>query len=210
MRRLILKMSISIDGFVGGPTGEIDWLFRSMDEGATAWTLASVWNAGVHVMGRRTFHDMASYWPSSREPFAAPMNEIPKVVFSRSGTRARETTPALEDARRQAPEAVSSPQTESWSSARWATGDLATEIAALKAEPGKPIMAHGGATFARSLVALDLIDEYQLLVHPIVLGRGLSLFGELAALRDLELVTAQAFGGGAVAHVYVPRGRQHV
>lgn len=205
MRRLILKMSVSIDGFVGGPNGEIDWIFRSMDESAIAWTLANIRDAGAHAMGSRTFHDMASYWPSSREPFAEPMNAIPKLVFSRSGKGVQRTTPALADARRQAPPPAPAASTESWTDARWVVGDLATEIAKLKHDPGEPIIAHGGASFARSLIALDAIDEYRLLVHPVALGKGLALFTDLGAPADLQLVHAQAFGGGAVAHVYVRR-----
>src|SRR5882724_10551515 len=101
MRTLILKMSISIDGFVGGPNGEIDWIFKSLDDGAIKWTLASVRNAGVHIMGSRTFYDMRAHWPTSTEPFAAPMNEIPKVVFARRGLQSdAPTTQALKDAAR--------------------------------------------------------------------------------------------------------------
>src|SRR5260370_10213031 len=85
MRKLILKMSMSIDGFVGTSSGGIDWIFKSQDEGATAWTVESLWLAGAHLMGRRTFRDMAAWWPTSTEPYAAAMNEIPKVGFSRTG-----------------------------------------------------------------------------------------------------------------------------
>jgi dihydrofolate reductase len=84
MRKLILKMSMSVDGFVGGTKSDVDWIFATMDEGAVDWTMKSVWQAGVHIMGSRTFHDMASYWPFSSEVYAAPMNEIPKVVFSKN------------------------------------------------------------------------------------------------------------------------------
>jgi len=84
MRKLILKMSMSVDGFVGGSKSEVDWIFSSMDEGAVDWTMKAIWQAGVHIMGSRTFHDMASYWPFSNEVYAAPMNEIPKVVFSKN------------------------------------------------------------------------------------------------------------------------------
>jgi dihydrofolate reductase len=185
MRDLILKMSISIDGFVGGPSGELDWIFRSMDAEATVWTVESVSRAGVHIMGSRTFAAMAAHWPTSTEPFAPPMNAIPKAVFSRSG---RPPTP---------PEA-----NESWRSARVFTGDLAKGIAQLKHEPGQEICAHGGASFARRLVRLDLVDEYRLLVHPVILGQGLPLFSELTAPRDLQLTDVRRFAGGAVAHVY--------
>lgn len=69
-------------------------------------------------------------------------------------------------------------------------------------EPGKDIYAHGGAAFARSLVRLGLVDEYRLLVHPVVLGRGLPIFSDLATPRDLQLADVQRFAAGAVAHVY--------
>src|SRR6185503_20634961 len=98
MRQLILKMSMSVDSFVGGPNGEIDWIFKRYDAGATAWTLETLWQAGVHIMGSRTFRDMAAHWPRSTEPIAAPMNEIPKVVFTRKGLDQAATTQALADA----------------------------------------------------------------------------------------------------------------
>ncbi len=212
MRKLVLKMSVSVDGFVGGPNGEIDWLFRSMDEGATAWTVDNIWQAGVHIMGSRTFEDMAAYWPSSSEPFAQPMNEIPKVVFARRGVgggeSGRSTTQALSDARAHAMGnlAPATPAVESWRAPRVATGDLAEEIARLKQEPGKDILAHGGARFARSLVKAGLVDEYRLLIHPVVLARGLPLFADLAAPIDLTLIDSHRFGRGAVANIYRPRG----
>jgi dihydrofolate reductase len=208
MRNLILKMSVSIDGFVGGPTGEIDWIFRSMDDEARAWTVESLWQAGVHAMGSRTFKDMAAFWPSSTEPFAAPMNQIPKVVFSRSGAAGvswQSTTRALVGAR--AARAAAAPGSkpaavESWQTARIASGDLTEEVGRLKQEQGKDILAHGGASFAQSLVRLGLVDEYRLLVHPVALGRGLPLFSDLNAPLDLQLVEAKRFKAGAVAHVY--------
>src|SRR6476469_2762957 len=103
MRRLILKMSISLDGFVGGPNGEIDWLLRGRDDGARSWIEDTLWQAGLHAMGSRTYYDMASYWPTSSDPFAAPMNDIPKAVFTRQDKLdldAGRTTNALRDARR--------------------------------------------------------------------------------------------------------------
>jgi dihydrofolate reductase len=211
MRKLILKMSMSIDGFVGGAKSEVDWIFSSMDDGAVDWTMKSIWQAGVHIMGSRTFHDMASYWPHSNEPYAAPMNEIPKVVFSKSPsvtTAARATTQALRDASANAGAAQAArgdaSKEQSWLNARVMSGDLATDIAQLKSEPGKDIMAHGGAGFARSLVRLGLVDEFQLLVHPVARGQGLPLFSELPKPIALQLVSATTFPAGAIAHVYRP------
>jgi dihydrofolate reductase len=190
VRNLILKMSVSVDGFVGGPNGELDWIFKSLDKDATAWTMENVWRAGVHIMGSRTFRDMAAHWPFSTEVFAAPMNEIPKVVFSTG----KFVNPA----------GTSTPAEASWAGARVARGDLAGEIGRLKQEPGKEIMAHGGAGFARSLVRLGLVDEYRLLIHPVALGSGLGLFSSLAKPIDLKLISTSAFPGGAIAKIYRP------
>lgn len=211
MRRLVLKMSVSLDGFVGGPNGEIDWLIRSLDEGATAWISDTLWQAGLHVMGSRTYYDMVGYWPTSTEPLAAPMNEIPKVVFTRqpsldltadhSTTALRDSNRALEAAGGKAASS-SSPTAASWSETQVLNGDLATEIARLKQEPGKDILAHGGAGFAQSLARLGLIDEYRLLVHPVALGAGLPLFAELPASIDLKLMSTSIFRSGVAAQVY--------
>lgn len=181
MRDLILKMSISIDGFVAGPENECDWPVRYPDAGAKEWTLACVRNAGVHIMGSHTFAEMAAYWPQSTHMFAPAMNEIPKVVFGRATATGTNT---------------------SWEHARVATGPLADEIDRLKREEGEPIIAHGGAAFAQSLVRGNLVDEYRLLVHPVALGRGKALFSTLDARRELALVDLQRFDSGSIAMVY--------
>jgi len=179
-RNLVLQMSISVDAFVAGPEGELDWIFADPDPELTAWTVDSVWQAGVHAMGSATYREMAAHWPTSTEPYAAPMNELPKVVFSKSLTEAP------------------------WGETRIVRGDLVEEVGRLKAEPGNPIMAHGGARFARALCAAGLVDEYRLRVHPVALGAGLPLFSDLPARQRLELVDAKAYGSGVAVHIYRP------
>lgn len=200
MRELILKMSMSLDGFVAGPAGEVEWMF-SGDQQAIAWSVEMVANASLHIMGSRTFRDMASFWPTATGVFAPPMNEIPKAVFSKQGAA------ILKDAGTSTGEARSGPLqpgAESWRDATVASGDLAGDIAALKAGNGKPIIAHGGASFARSLIAAELIDQYVLLVHPVVLGRGMPIFADVATPRRLNLISTTAFPKGAVAQIYRP------
>jgi dihydrofolate reductase len=204
MRKLILKMSLTLDGFVGGADGNIDWLFKTTDQEARQWIADTIGHVGVHIMGSRTYADMAAYWPHSTDILAAPMNQIPKVVFSRTkDPKLSATTKALEDANRDAP-TDKARVAASWGRPRIASGDLAQEITRLKEEPGNDIMAHGGAGFARSLVASGLIDEYQLLVHPVALGRGLALFSDLPKPLLLAVVSTTRFPGGAVAHVLRP------
>jgi dihydrofolate reductase len=174
---MVLKMHVSLDGFVATEDGEVEWLFRHFDDEMREWEVHGLWQAGVHVMGRVTYGEMAEHWPSSTEPYAPPMNEIPKVVFSKS----------LEGAE--------------WTDSRVEQADLAEGIEALKRDPGNEILAHGGARFAQSLSRQGLIDEYRLIAHPIALGAGLPLFSDPV---DLELGAARRFPAGGVALIYHP------
>ena len=209
MRDLILKMSMSVDGFVSDMEGRNTWMFGA-DQEAKAWSVDYLWNAGLHIMGSRSFQDMAAWWPTSTDQFAPPMNQIPKAVFSRQGPailRKVNTSAALDEARARAgatQSAEQQPGAESWAEAYVASGDLAEEIATLKAQEGKPIIAHGGVSFARSLVARGLVDQFALFVAPVALGKGQPLFSELAAPLPLRLMSSKAFPGGAVAQIYRP------
>lgn len=206
MRELILGMSVSLDSFVSGPEGEAKWIF-SGDQEAIAWKVENAWNASLHIMGSRTFQGMAAFWPTATGVFAPPMNQIPKAVFSKQGAAVlNAATTAVRHAQAQAnnPTGQLQPGAESWADAYVASGDLADEITKLKAKKGKPIMAHGGAAFARSLIAQNLVDEYVLLVYPIALGKGVPIFSDLPAPRPLKLVRSKAFPLGAVAQIYRP------
>jgi hypothetical protein len=141
MRKLVLKMSMSVDGFVGAPNGGVKWIFRSFDDALIAWQLERVWEAGLYIMGSRTFRDMKAWWPQSKEPFAEPMNAIPKAYFSRGGANDASTAKALQDAECLHPDQVRGPaeiSMESWERAPMLTGELSTEIKKLKAQDGKP------------------------------------------------------------------------
>lgn len=186
MKELILKMSASLDGFVSDPEGRNAWMFGD-DEAAKAFVVATIADASLHIMGSRSFQHMAAYWPTAIGPFAAPMNDIPKAVFSRSAP------------------APSEKEDGSWTHPFVARGDLADEIARLKAGEGRPIMAHGGVRFARALVSSGLVDRLVLLVHPVALGAGHPLFSELSAPLRLERLSAVDFPGGAIALTYRPR-----
>ena len=189
MRRLVLRMSMSLDGYVAGPDGELDWMMRTRSPEGAEWVEQTLWQAGAHLMGRRTYADMVGYWPTSTDRFAGPMNAVPKIVFSRSGRLALEP-------------ATVAPR--GWDNPRVLGSDLAADIAALKAESGQELLAHGGASFAQALVRLGLVDEYRLVVHPVVLGAGLPLF-DGAAPFDLTLIDATRFAIGTQALVYRPK-----
>jgi len=135
---------------------------------------------GTHIMGRVTYEQMAAYWPTATGDYAAFMNNLPKVVFSK-------TLP-----------------TADWAGSRIARGDLAEEVAALKSEAGGEIMAHGGAAFVQALSRAGLIDEYRLVVLPVALGNGLPLFKDLTKPLRVDLTAARSFPDGTVIHVYQP------
>jgi dihydrofolate reductase len=176
MASLILKMSISLDGYVAPADRSSDWSAAGRSEDGARWTLETVSNAATHLIGAATYARWAGFWPSAAGPFAQPMNEIPKVVFSDSLASA------------------------DWGPATIVRGDLAAGITRLKQErPDGYLLAQGGARFARSLVEAGLIDEYRLVVHPIILGAGERLF---TMPLTVEPVSTTAFGGGAVAHVF--------
>ena len=181
MRRLSLQTGISIDGYVAALDRSHPWDDGGGSEAVKRWILDSVWGAGAHLMGRVTYEEMAAAWPTSTSDFARPMNEIPKVVFSKT----------LEQA--------------DWAETRIASGDLADEVGRLKREPGNDLIAYGGARFDQALSRLGLVDEYRLMVQPAALGAGLPLFKDLPAPLQLDLVEATTYTTGLAIHVYRPR-----
>ena len=176
MASLVLKMSVSLDGYVAPIDGSTDWVAAGRSDDGASWTVETLSNAGAHLMGATTYAGWAAYWPGASGPFAKPMNEIPKVVFSDSLASA------------------------DWGETTIAAGDLAEAITRLKQERSDGyLLAHGGARFARSLVETGLIDEYRLVIHPVVLGAGERIF---MAPLTIEPMSTTAFSGGAVAHVF--------
>jgi dihydrofolate reductase len=182
MPKLILSMGVSLDGLVArsGRFAARGWGLPPEDPALKARKLGWMGEIGLHLMGRNTYEEMAGFWPVSDDPYAKPMNEIPKVVFSRTLERAE------------------------WADSRIARGDLTDEIETLKRESGKDMLAWGGAAFAQSLSRHGLVDEYRLILQPVALGQGLPLFKDLTAPLRLELVDAQTYSTGAALHIYRP------
>jgi dihydrofolate reductase len=199
MRELILKMFMSLDGFVGSTDGNPAALMPPPDPVAKAWNAERTWDTSLHIVGSRTFQMWLGYWPTSTDAFSAPMNQIPKAVFTRRGPAILEAARAI-----QHKSDALQPGAESWAQAYVASGDLVEEVTRLKAQDGKPMFAYGGATFARSLVAHGLVDQYELAIIPIVLGQGRALFSEVSQPRRLTLISSKAFPKGTVIQVYRP------
>jgi dihydrofolate reductase len=181
-RKVVLKMVMSLDGFVTSPDGTHDWMFEWFGDDSTGWNRRALEEAGVHAMGRRSYEIMGPYWAASEGPVATAMNEKPKAVFSRTLKNAE------------------------WGPAEIFGGDLRAEIADLKArDDNGTVLVHGGPDFARSMTRLGLVDEYQLTTVPIAIGAGRSPFADLEEHLRLDVVAEQRFRSGALAQILVPK-----
>ncbi len=179
MRKLILMMSVSVDGFIEGPDRELDW--HMVDDELHSHFNEQLSAMGAFLNGRVTYELMAGFWPtadtdpSSTGPmveFARIWRDMPKIVFSRTLERADWNTTVVRDL-------------------------VPEEIQELKAAPGGDL-ALGGADLAAAFMRHDLIDEYRLYVHPIVIGRGKRLFRPADTRITLRLAETRTFGNGVV------------
>jgi dihydrofolate reductase len=178
MRKVIYSMSPSLDGFIAGPGGEIDW--SAPDEELHRFHNERTRELGAHLCGRRLYETMV-YWETAHEDpsiaehaleFARIWQQLPKVVFST-------TLETVEG------------------NARLARRGIAEEVATLKEQPGKDLGV-GGAGLASAFMRLGLIDEFRLFVSPVVLGGGTPYFPALDERIDLELVETRTFGSRVV------------
>src|SRR3954470_16083546 len=177
-RKVILKMVMSLDGFVTSTDGTHEWMFEWFGDDSGEGNRRALEEAGVHAMGRRSYEIMGPHWAASEGPIATAMNEKPKAVFSHTLDKAE------------------------WGPAEIFGGDLAAEIAELKARDDEgTVLVHGGPDFAKSLTRLRLIDEYQLTTVPIAIGAGHSPFAELGEHLKLDVVDEQRFKSGALAQI---------
>jgi len=178
MRKLIYSMGVSLDGFIAGPDGEIDW--SAPDEELHRFHNQQTREMGAHLYGRRLYEVMTFWETADQEPsipaheleFARIWKDTPKIVFSK-------TLESVEG------------------NARLVRGDAAEEVARLKEQPGKDL-AVGGAGLASTFMRLGLVDEYRLFVSPVVLGAGTPYFPPLDERINLELVETRTFGSRVV------------
>ncbi|MFC8921854.1 dihydrofolate reductase family protein [Cellulosimicrobium sp. NPDC057127] len=181
MRDVIYSMSTSLDGYIAGPDGDFDW--GGPDPEVFQHFTDEIRQVDVHLLGRRLYETML-YWedPDNAASFdegerawADLWNPLPKVVFSTTLTQVQ-------------------------GAARLATGGVVAEIEKLKAEPGEGLIAIGGATLAAEAAAHDLIDEYRVMVYPVLVGGGVSYFAQHGRHVDLELVESRVFPTDVVYH----------
>jgi dihydrofolate reductase len=177
MRKVIVSNLASLDSYFEGPNNELDWFV--VDEEFFAYARGLLRTADTLLFGRATYEHMAGYWPSApRDEIADKMNHLAKVVFS-----------------------MRSP-TLNWNNSRFVSGDAVEEVARLKQEPGGNMVVFGSAALASSLLQAGLIDEYRVILQPVLLGSGKPLFPNVRERLRLRLLRTQSFGSGVVVLYY--------
>lgn len=169
MRKLKLQMQMSVDGFVAGPNGELDWMVWDWDDVLKEYVTELTDSVDTIVMGRNLAEGFIPYWKNVasnpedlQHDFGKKMTDKPKSVFTKTL------------------------QTSDWENTKLAKGNLSDEIFEFKKQPGKDIITYGGATFASGLIQLDLIDEYHLFINPVVLGNGMTIFKDAEEKKKLK------------------------
>jgi dihydrofolate reductase len=175
MRRVVLAMQQSLDGFIAGPDGETDWIFGGISPDLEALLCEHLESADTMLMGRRTYEEQAAVWPKLRGRMADAVNRHAKVVFSASSSM------------------------PTWRGTRFTRRSPAEEVAELRLQAGTTIAVSGGPTLVRSLLADDLIDELRLTVHPTALGSGIRAFRDE---RRFRLLSSSRCTSGAVVNSY--------
>ena len=182
MRKLTVFNNVTLDGYFTSTSGDMSWAHKDDPE----WTQFAASNAGGGgelLFGRVTYEMMASYWPSplalqQNRAVAEGMNALPKVVFSRSLDKV------------------------TWANTKLAKGDLVTEVRKMKEQPGQGIVILGSGTIVSQLSQARLVDHYQIVVNPIVLGSGRTLFEGVTDRLTLKRTAARSFGNGNVLLSY--------
>ncbi len=185
MRKLMVTMWASLDGFVSGPENAMDWVRVDQTMGSYEYDVVSA--ADTLLLGRLTYESFAGSWPyvpdnpaASKEEveYANKLNAMRKIVFSKTLASA------------------------DWNNSTLAREIVADEIAQLKQQPGKDIIIYGSASIVQQLTNLGLIDEYQISVHPVILGSGKPLFKDIKERVNLKLVQSRALPTGVVQLTY--------
>ena len=184
MRKLMVFNSMSLDGFIADGEGDMSWAHKQ-DEEWNSFVAGNASGEGVLVFGRRTYDMMAGYWPTAMAAQNSPvvakrMNELQKIVFSRTMEKA------------------------SWQNTALVKGELAVEMKRLKEQPGAGLVILGSASIVAQLSDARLIDEYQIALHPIVLGGGKSMFDGAREKLPLKLTGSRSFQNGNLFLTYQP------
>jgi dihydrofolate reductase len=183
MRKVLFFMMVTLDGFFEGPNHTIDW--HNVDKEFNTFANEQLDSVGTLLFGRVTYELMAAYWPTPSatkdDPeIAEKMNRMPKIVFSRTLNNA------------------------AWQNTRLIKENIVEEISKLKAEPGKDMILFGSSDLSVTLIQHGLIDEIRIMVNPVVLGNGTTLFNGIQERLRLRLMKTKTFHSGNVLLYYQP------
>jgi len=185
MRKLKLQVQMTVDGYIAGLNGEMDWMIFNWDNELKQYVKEITEPVDCIVLGRKLAQGFIPHWASKPEREDAwgvdKMNDTTKVVFTRTLDRSE------------------------WDNTVLAKGDLVDEITTLKKQDGKDIIAYGGATFVSALIKQGLIDELHLFINPTAIGNGMTIFKELDSKQNLTLVKSTSFDCGIVVLNYEPK-----
>lgn len=180
MRKLFWQMSVTLDGFMEGPNRELNDTAEVVDEDFDRYATEMLNSIDAILLGRVTYQLFTDYWPSATGPDADKLNELPKIVFSRTLEKVE------------------------WNNSRLIKENVAQEVEGLMQQKGKDLALFGSADLASTFIRLGLIDVYRIFVTPVVLGRGSPMFKEIQDRIDLKLLKATTWGSGVVALYYQP------
>lgn len=188
LRKLKLQVQMSVDGYIAGPNGEMDWMVWDWDDKLKEYVNELTESVDSILLGRKMTEGFISHWSNVMtkpddpdHTFAKKMIDIPKVVFTKTLNKS------------------------DWVNTDIATGDLTDEINKLKNQNGKDIIVYGGASFDSSLIKAGLIDEFHLFVNPVAIGNGMTIFKDLNEMQKFTLVKSIAFDCGIVVLHYEPK-----
>ena len=182
MRKLKLQVQMTVDGYIAGLNGEMDWMIFNWDNELKKYVKEITEPVDCIVLGRKLAQGFIPHWASNPEEEGADkFNSTKKVVFTKTL------------------------DTSEWDNTVLAKGDLVDEITELKKQDGKDIIAYGGATFVSALIKQGLIDEFHLFINPSAIGNGMSIFKELDSKQNLILVKSTSFDCGIVVLNYEPK-----
>lgn len=193
MRKLKLQIQITLDGFIAGPIGEMDWMVWNWDEELKQYVTDITEPVDCIVLGRKLAEGFIPHWAKvaantddSENVAGRKYTNTKKIVFSKTLNKS---------------DAI----IKTWNNTYLAKGDLVEEINQLKAQKGKDIIAYGGANFVSQLVKYGLIDEFHLFVNPVAIGKGMTIFSELESMQNLILLESTKFNCGIVVLKYKPK-----
>jgi dihydrofolate reductase len=187
MRKVILSNEVTLDGFFAGPNGELDW--QIVDEESHQYAIDLLSHVDTLLFGRVTYQLMADYWPAAATnpstsksdlEIADKMNNLPKIVFSKTL------------------------QQVEWNNSRLVKDNIAQEISKMKQQSGKDMVIFGSGTIVPTFMQHGLIDEYRIIVNPVVLGNGKPLFKGINDKQNLKLLKTRLFDSGIVILFYEP------